>query len=523
VTDQGDLPGPEASSPEVVSSHLSRIARGSLLVFFGNVAARALRFLYTLALTRTLGRERYGLFSLAFTVHRIPVQLARNGLPHAIVKFVSHHHALGDEAGQRASAHAGVAISAVAGGVLGATLFALAPWLAEHVYQQPGLVLPLRILAVSVMVWPTAECLLAVLQGVRDITPMVVIDALCIPALLAGGSWLVVRAWRTPAAAAAVYSGAMAMLLIAAAVAVALRVLRGTSGGRVRDIMRPLLLFALPLMVMELSQFGLSGLDVVLLGHLLSPAEVGTYAGAMPISNLVPFGLVAVRVVFSPTIAMLHARGRREAMRRIVVLSTAVGTMVGMAIFGLIVCFDEPLMHLLGRDFAAGAPVLLILSVGWLVNTAAGAVGLLLVMTDRPWIVAIDNVIFAVVMAAGLLVLVPAGGLLAAAAVAAATNAGVNIVRTGRARRILGFWPYDASTVSMHGWFAAALLVAVGLRMVVPGMTGRAVALVGFGLVLLGSGLPLTRRTLAFLRRREAGADAPAAAEDDTPADSDSD
>jgi len=370
------------------------------------------------------------------------------------------------------------------------------------VYQRPELLLPLRILAVSVLVSPAAECLLSALQGVRDVAPMVIIDSLAVPLLLAGGSWVVVSAWRSPAAAAAVYSAVAGVLLLAAGVAVLRRVLRDTRGAPTRSILRPLLLFALPLMVMELSQFGIRGFDVVILGDLLPAADLGTYAGAMPIATLVGFGLVAVRVMFSPTISMLHARGRHEAMRQIVVLSTAVGAIAGMVIFGLLFCFDAPMMRLLGREFGQGAPALLVLSVGWLVNTAAGAVALLLVMTDRPWVVALDNIIFAVLLVAGMYLLVPGGGLLAAAGVAAFANAGNNIVRTVRVRRIHGFWTWDATTVGMWAWFAAGMIAAVATRALWPSTAGRFAAFALFGVTMLGSGVPLGRRSLAFMRRR---------------------
>jgi len=504
----------EPTQAEVVRSHVSTIARGSLLVFVGNVAGRFLRFLYTLALTRSLGRELFGLFSLAFNVHRIALQIARNGLPHAVVKFVSHHHALHDPAGKRAAVRAGVGVSLVSGTIMGGGLFLLAPWLAQGVYQRPELLLPLRILAASVLLSPAAECLLSALQGVRDVTPMVIIDSLAAPLLLAGGSWVVVSAWRSPAAAAAVYASVAGVLLLSAGVAVLRRVLRDTDGAPARPVLRPLLLFALPLMVIELSSFGLRGLDIVILGNLLPAADLGIYAGAMPIASLVGFGLVAVRVMFSPTISMLHARGRHEAMRQIVVLSTAVGAAAGIMVFGLLLCFDEPMMRLLGREFAEGAPALLVLACGWLVNTAAGAVAILLIMTDRPWVVVLDNVIFVAALVAGMYLLVPAGGLLAAAGVAACANAGSNIVRTVRTRRIHGFWTYDATTVGMWAWFALGTLAAIGIRAAWPDTLGRVAAFAAFSLAMLGAGIPLGRRTLLFMKRRKPRMEQPPPGED---------
>jgi len=500
----GGTPDMNGAPGEPARSHLSRIARGSATVFAGNITGRLLKLAWTLALTRGLGRELFGVFSLALSVSRIALQVARLGLPTAIVRFVSRHRALDDPAGLRATVRTGMALSTLGGAVAGGALVAVAPWLAE-LYGQPGLVAPLRILAAGVFLTAPAVCLLRALQAVREVGPMVAIESVATPGLLAAGYWLALRVHRSPEAAAAVFTGVSAVALIAAAAAVRTRILRATTAEPAAPVLRPLLLFALPLVVMELSQFGIRGLDIVILGDILSAADLGTYAGAMPIATFVGFGLVAVRVVFAPTVSMLHAGNRPEAMRRTVVLSTAVGTTVGMMVFGVIYCFDEPLMALLGREFAAGAPVLLVLAVGYLVNTGAGAVGHLLIMTDRPWLVALDNVIFAALLVAGMLVLVPGGGMLMAAGVAAAVNGGINLVRTVRVWRIHRILPYDAATLSVWAWFGLGLLLAIAIRGASDGMAGRVAAFAAFCAAMAFELVPLTRRALAAMAEHEGG------------------
>ena len=50
---------------------LSVMVAGSLVVLAGSILGRLLKFAYTLVLTRGLGRERFGLFSIALAVYQI--------------------------------------------------------------------------------------------------------------------------------------------------------------------------------------------------------------------------------------------------------------------------------------------------------------------------------------------------------------------------------------------------------------------------------------------------------------------
>ncbi len=126
-------------------------------------------------------------------------------------------------------------------------------------------------------------------------------------------------------------------------------------------------------------------------------------------------------------------------------------------------------------------------------------------MTDRPWLVALDNVIFAALLVAGMLVLVPGGGMLMAAGVAAAVNGGINLVRTVRVWRIHRILPYDAATLSVWAWFGLGLLLAIAIRGASDGMAGRVAAFAAFCAAMAFELVPLTRRALAAMAEHEGG------------------
>lgn len=450
----------------------------------GDVARRLLRLAATLVLTRGLGPEMFGSFSLGLSVHNLGQQIARFGLPQAAVKHVSHHDALGDPARLKGAAETAVILSALFGAIIASAIVLAAPWLAGSVFGRPELTGLLRVFGWTVALSAPGAVLLGVLQGGRRFRPMVAIQSFAAPALLAGGYWLALRVEATPRSAATIFLAVATLQMVTAGAAVWWTVLRprGLTNAQMR--WRELLRFALPLAVIDASTFGVRGLDIVLLGALVTPEQLGIYAAAQPIALLVPFALAPVRMAFAPRIAAAHARNETRALRSALVMTTAWATVAGMTLLGLLAAFDAPVMRLLGRDFVAGAPVLLILAAGALVNCAVGAVGQVLIMTDRPWTVAADNLAATGLVVVGLLMVAPRGGVTAAAVVMGLAMAGVNLVRAWRVWREHGILPWDGRTARLWIGFAIGLGAILIARGALPGIAGRVAGMAAHAIAL---------------------------------------
>ncbi len=467
---------------------MKELAGDSALVLTGDVARRALKLVATLVLTRGLGPAMFGRFSIGLSVHNLGLLAARFGLPQAAVKYISHHDALDEPERVKGAVHAAAILSVLGGALIATALVLGAPWIAAGVYGRPELAALLRLFGWAVAFSAPGAVLLGALQGDREFPPMVAIQSFAAPALLAGGYGLAVRVDATPGAAATVFLSVAGAQAVAAGIAVWWAVLRPLGGVRGSALWRPLLEFALPMAVIDASAFGLRGLDIVLLGALVAPEKLGIYAAAQPIALLVPFALAPVRMVFAPRIAAAHAEGETASLRDALVMTTALATTVGMALFGAIVCFDAPIMRLLGEGFADGAPVLVILAIGALVNCAVGPVGQILIMADRPWTVALDNLAATALLTVGMLALAPSGGVVAAAIVAALALAGVNVLRAWRVWREHGILPWSRRTARLWVMFGFGLAEVAYLRNALTGMEGRVMAVALF-LLALGTGV----------------------------------
>ncbi len=166
---------------------------------------------------------------------------------------------------------------------------------------------------------------------------------------------------------------------------------------------------AFPFMFLGMMQIVNKQTDIVMLGIMKSPADVGVYRAVVHGSMLVTFVLSAVNTAQSPQIARLWALGENIQLQKMV---TATARVVALATLGtafvLIIGGEFFLRVLFGEEFIVGLTALRILCIGQIVNGLAGSVGGILNMTGNEnkavlamMISAISNVILNLILVPG--------------------------------------------------------------------------------------------------------------------------
>jgi O-antigen/teichoic acid export membrane protein len=171
-----------------------------------------------------------------------------------------------------------------------------------------------------------------------------------------------------------------------------------------------------------------------------------------------------VNQVFSPVIADLHSRKENTMLARLYRALTKwiLGITAPLAI--VVIVYARPILRIFGPDFEAGWPILIIGTVGQLVNCGVGSVGLLLLMSGNQRRLLRVQAAMAVVMTVACIALVPIWGIVGAAVAAAITNAGTNAWNLFEVRRVLGLSPFSRSYFRLLIPTAAALVPVLFLR-----------------------------------------------------------
>ncbi len=125
----------------------------------------------------------------------------------------------------------------------------------------------------------------------------------------------------------------------------------------------------------------LSKSDVVMIGALVGAKETGLYNVAHQLSSLLVFTLVAVNSILASQASALYAKQSLKELQRIVSLGIKFVFLSTLPIAIIYIVWGSQVLRLFGEEFSASYPILVVLTLGQLVNALSGPVALLLTMT----------------------------------------------------------------------------------------------------------------------------------------------
>jgi O-antigen/teichoic acid export membrane protein len=453
---------PVATAPEAERQVL-RIASGGGLTLAASACSQVALMAIALLLARRLGRAEVGLYAQAYALLTLLGVLSLSGVRAGMTRFVAVHRAERDLGALRGTVRLGVAVTLGSAAPVGVALFAAAPVLARIVFHDPGLVLPLRFVAVALPAGCFMETALSAIQGFRTMRAFALVSLVFEPVAKAALTGLLLW-WGMglPGAMLALVVSDVAAAILAG---VALRRRLGLAVGRVAPppVYRPreLFSFSLASWVASLATSGLIWADTILLGVFRNSGDVGVYNVATRLVLLASLAMPAINAAFGPRIADLHHRGRRQSLRQAYRATESWILRLFLPGFALIVAFPDDLLGLFGRAFQAGVYVTVILAVGKLADAATGPCGLMLNMSGRPMWSMVDNTAVLVLNVVLNLLLIPRYGIVGSAVAWAVSLVLVNLARLVQVWLLLRMLPFDRAT--LKGVVAGVGSLAAGL------------------------------------------------------------
>ena len=431
---------------ESFRAHVSKISRESGIFFAGSIFTTAAGYFFRIFLARKLGAEALGVYALGMTIVGFLGIFAALGLPQAAVRFVAAFNAKGSLQALRKFLGGSSLLIVTANLVLGFAIVINRGWIVS-IYHTPSLRPYLLLFCVIMLLGSMNAFLGQTLAGYKDVSRRTVITNFI------GTPLNMVLAIALIAAGAGLRGYIIAQVWSAAAVLVLLTIAVWRSFGARRKLMvdhaallpREIASFSAATMSMELLGFLLSQGDKVMIGIFLNARELGVYAVAGALVGFVPVVLQAINQIFAPTIADLHATGQIALLSRLfqrLAKWTFACTFPGACV---LIIFSRNFMALFGSDFQAGWPIVVIGTIGQLINCAVGSVGFILLMSGHERkVLKVQIGVAAFVMAANY-VLIPRWGITGAALAAALANAFTNLWCLYEVKINLGLVPFTRS------------------------------------------------------------------------------
>lgn len=422
--------------------HSQELLRGASVALILRIVGAGLTFLLSVILARVLGADGAGLYFLAFGVVSIAGVGARLGLGDALVRFTATGATGLEEPSLRSLAGRALTLGGVAGAVVTGVVLAVAPWLSNVIFDEPRLIGPLRIMILAVVPFVMSSLLAQLLRGRKRIARALAVTSALPPGLTCIGVLLLAP---SGGARGAVLAYVIAVLVtLAVAVPWWLAAMPERSLGRRHFPIHTLLGSSMPLFWTSLAKMVMDRSPALFLGFFATAGAVGVLEVANRTALLVSFTLLAVNSIAGPKFAELYGEGDRQGLARAARRSAMLATLAAFPLVVGLVTVPETVMSLFGERFVDGSSLLVILSLGQLVNAGTGSVALVLVMTGRERVlrnIALVSLLASVVL---YMSLVPAWGMHGAAVTYAITVSLSNLLAAFAVHRLLGIWVFPS-------------------------------------------------------------------------------
>lgn len=486
----------DKSSDNKKESLTAHIAVNAGYSVFGVGVQKSVRYIVAFILTNMLGPSLYGEFSLGMSITDIAKIFTILGLNYGAMRYISYYIGKDDISGIKGAVKFFLLTVGGLSLVISIVFYFLAPVIASDVYQKPQLTQVLQILAFALPPMSIIFLMSAIFKGFQQIKYSVYLSDVILPllsGLFFGAVWYFGKSLIT-----VMYSVLIINIIgVILASYFLLKIFPQIKDRSIKAIAnnKEIFFYSLPLFMSVFLNIFLNRTDILMLGYFGSTADVGIYALAAKLSQVVFIISVSVYGIFAPVVSELFVKDDRLKLKRIFSQSTRYSAIATIPIFGVLILSHKTLLSIFGKEFANGGEVLLILGLAFLINSIFGFAGQMISMSGRSKIVLMNSI-----GGAGLNILlnwffIPKWGMAGAAWATMISTIAVNIARVMEVFYLekLHAFSYELLKPLLLGGFLLSLLVNIELSFISEVWVGLVTAVIFcFTYALIGYFLIIT-------------------------------
>lgn len=455
------------------SSTVFEVFKGGSVVFVGLIAELAISFVAKVVIARFLGREIYGGVSLGITMMSVVSVFTLLGLNSGVARYLPRYDTPERRRGVILSAFQIVVPLSIA---LSIVIFVSAEWIATVLFGDPGITAILRVFALIIPLTSVVRLTISSVQGMKHTVPKVYIKNLSLPICRFAGVGVAIYLGLYGLGVAGAYAFSYAV-----ATTLSVWYLYRSTPLFDRDVVpvgvhRELLTFSLPLLVSAASWLIFSDLDTFMLGYFSQTGDVGVYNTVYPLAELLTIALGSLGFVATPVFSELHAGEEFGLFSHVYEILTKWVYLATFPVLTVFVLFPRTVIQItFGAEYAVGAASLVVLSTAFFSHAVAGPNSNALTAIGKTRLIMYDNAAVAAVNFALNIVLIPRYSVLGAAAATAVAYVLLNVLYSYQLYQVTGIVPVSRSLL-----LAAATGGILGL-----GLNVLSVVLIGTGAVRL--------------------------------------
>ena len=435
----------------VINKSLQKVAKGAGIVFIGLLVSLFFGLIGRLLIARYWTQSDYGVFSLAIAVLSMCMVISTLGLRQGASRSIAYSVGKAKYKGLPGIISASIWFSIIASILLGSILFLLSESIAEYIFHEPALIVPLRIFSVAVPFLTLINVVAAIFRGFGQIKPTVyfqsVLMSILFPIFLIG---VIVfnLSFINVFYAYAISLVVTCILLIIYAIKQIPSLAIFSPKLITNSAAKELLFFSLPLLGTAMLVMIISWTDTLMLGSLKSSVDVGLYNAVLPLAQFISFPLGALLVVYMPAISGLYARGMTDEIKRNFSILTKWICLVTLPLFIVLFLFPEAILSLLfGPTYVFSADALRILSLGFIINNFLGPNGATLIAMGKSRFIMFASLATAILNIGLNIILIPPFGIEGAAIASVVSIVSINLMKCWKLYSLNGAQPLSKNLI----------------------------------------------------------------------------
>ena len=349
----------------------------SFLVF--SLSGTLAGYLFTLFVARNFGASVNGLIAISFSIFMMATMLGRLGIDINLVKYYSDENVIRADTGTFFKM---LLKAIVFSSLIGISVYLLRDLIAIKIFGKEQLIPYLKWISFAIPLWVSTLLCASFFRAIRKNKTYAFLNnagRFLVTLILAVGLYYFISKDELITIQAHFY--ALVCLGIGSFIAVLfyLKPIRIKSDYNSWKFLRE----SFPMMLSSAILVVLGWIDTFILGIFESDDVVGIYSVSLKIATLTSFGLQAINSILAPKISAAYKQEDMITFKKLIRFSTRLNFLITLLLISVIIIFHCYILEFFGEEFLAGSIILLILSIGQVVNSLSGSVGVILQMTGH--------------------------------------------------------------------------------------------------------------------------------------------
>ncbi|MGD7053947.1 flippase [Sutcliffiella horikoshii] len=363
-------------------SELRELGNKSIIIFAGRVLGQVVTFISVIVIARLLGANVYGQFVYLISFLAIFTIISKLGIQNGIVSFLSRNSF--NLRQKQSILNFSLRTAALLSIIVVILIYANKDFILEELlnnieYEN------LFLLLIPIVIFDTLISILrSSLVAYRKIKEITLVDNLFNPISKTFLVILLVMVFKIEN-----YYALVIPLYLSSIIGIIYYIIKikelALFGKLEKDFNHiQIVKFSLPLLFTGVVIIITQNVDKYMIGYMIDAKNVGVYRMAIQFGTVSSIALLSVNTIFSPIISGLYFDNRISELKKMYQITTKWITIINLMIFGMILIFSKDIMRIGGEEFTEGAMALIIISIGQVVNSIVGSVGIINTMTGSP-------------------------------------------------------------------------------------------------------------------------------------------